>query len=177
MNLSIRPTRPHDAQHLPAIEQSAGELFLTIPELAWIADGDNITSERHLEFIAGGACWVAEINSRSVVAFLAAQRAGAALHIWELSVLLDHQRVGIGRALIQQAVDFARVQGLNAVTLSTFRDVPWNEPMYRRFGFKTLDLADCDERLRNVLENEIAGGLPGARRCAMRLHLAQAGAL
>lgn len=175
MTYLIRSTRPEDAPQLPAIEQSAGELFRTIPDLAWIADDGNIAPERHLELIAGGACWVAETEGGALVAFLAAQCVGDALHIWELSVLQDHQRRGTGRALIERAVGFGREQGLSSVTLSTFRDVPWNEPMYRRLGFVTLEPAECDERLRGILANEIAAGLPGERRSAMFMRLAEAG--
>ncbi|WP_421853179.1 GNAT family N-acetyltransferase [Novosphingobium sp.] len=172
MTISIRPTVPADAPLLPAIEQSAGELFRTVPELAWIADGDNIPPQRHLELIAGGACWVAQTQGGSLAGFLAAEQAGDVLHIWELAVLQDQQRKGIGRALMAEAIAFAREQDLRALTLSTFRGVAWNEPMYLRLGFTVLSPEDCDERLLGVLRNEIAAGLPGERRCAMRMHLA-----
>jgi GNAT superfamily N-acetyltransferase len=176
MMISIRPTLPTGAPLLPAIEQSAGELFRTIPELAWIADGDNIPPQRHLELIADGACWVAEAEDGSLAGLLAAQLAGDALHIWELSVRKGQQRKGIGRALVTQAAAFARKKGLQAVTLSTFVGVAWNEPMYRRLGFMALAPEDCDERLQDILRNELAAGLPGERRCAMRMQLARANA-
>lgn len=172
MTFTIRPTLPADAPLLPAIEQSAGELFRVVPDLAWIADGDNVPPQRHLELIAGGACWVAEAQDGTLAGFLAAQITGDALHLWELSVRQDRQRMGIGRALLAKAAAFAREQGVGAITLTTFRSVPWNEPMYRRRGYTVLAHEDCDERLRAVLRAEIAAGLPGERRCAMRLHLA-----
>ncbi|MBW8907503.1 MAG: hypothetical protein JF620_00445, partial [Mesorhizobium sp.] len=52
---TIRPARPDDAEALPAIEQSAGLAFRAIPELAWLADGDNASPEQHRALIAGGA--------------------------------------------------------------------------------------------------------------------------
>lgn len=161
-----------DTPNLPTIEQSAGELFRTIPELEWIADGEDLAPERHRELLKGGACWVAETKDGLLVAFLSAETAGDALHIWELSVLRDCQNRGIGRALLSEAVGYARAHRLCAVTLSTFRDVPWNEPMYRRLGFATVERPDCDERLAEILDREIAAGLPGERRCAMRLAIA-----
>lgn len=171
MTFRIRLTVPADAPLLPAIEQSAGELFRSLPDLAWIADGDDIAPQRHLELIAGGACWVAKAQDGALVGFLAAQPAARALHLWELSVRQDHQQRGIGRALVATAFTFAREQGLDAITLSTFRDVPWNEPFYRSLGFKTLGPCECDDRLNDILRHEIAAGLPGERRCAMRLDL------
>lgn len=169
MNFHIRSTRPEDTPNLPAIEQSAGELFRTIPELAWIADGDNLSAQRHLELLAGGACWVAETGEDMLAAFLSAEVTEDALHIWELSVLREHHRKGIGRALMAQAIMFAGEQDISCVTLTTFRGVPWNEPMYKRFGFRTLSPGECDQRLEAILDREIVAGLPAERRCAMRL--------
>ena len=53
--ITVRPARAEDAEALPQIEQSAGESFLAIPELAWLADGDNISAERHRVLIADGS--------------------------------------------------------------------------------------------------------------------------
>lgn len=171
MSFDIRPSRVADAPHLPAIERSAGYLFRTIPDLAWLADGDDIPVERHLEWIAAGTSWVAETDNYCLVGFLCAEVAGDVLHIWELSVDLDHQRQGIGQALIAETVAFARRRRFASVTLTTFREVPWNEPAYQRMGFVTLGTDQLDERLTMILGKEIASGLPPERRCAMRLLL------
>lgn len=171
MSYHIRFMTIQDTLNLPAIEQSAGELFRVIPDLAWIADGENLPPERHQELLAGGACWVAENADGAVVAFLSAELIDEALHIWELSVLRENQNSGIGRALIAAAIGLARDKRLHSVTLSTFRNVPWNEPMYRRLGFETKQRSECNPRLIGILDNEIAAGLPGERRCAMCLHI------
>ena len=34
---------------------------------------------------------------------------------------------------------WARSHGYGAVTLTTYRDVPWNAPFYERLGFSVLD--------------------------------------
>lgn len=177
MSYFIRPMTIQDTPDLPTIEQSAGELFRTIPELAWIADDGNLSVERHQELLTVGACWVAVNKQGALIAFLSAQTAGDALHIWELSVLRDYQNRGIGRALISEAIDFARETRLCSITLSTFREVPWNGPMYRRLGFETVGRSDCDERLAEILDREIAAGLPGERRCAMRLSIIKTDAI
>jgi hypothetical protein len=44
----IRLAEIRDAELLPGIERSAGERFRLIPELAWIADGDDLPVEHHL---------------------------------------------------------------------------------------------------------------------------------
>lgn len=167
----IRLACEGDAVALPAIERSAGELFRAIADLAWVADDDDQSVERHRDLIGKGACRVAVDGSDRPVAFLSAEILGDELHIWEFAVRRDRQGRGIGRALLEEAVADARARGLAALTLTTFRDVAWNQPFYARLGFRTLDAADIGERLGNVLRREAEHGLPEARRCAMRLSL------
>lgn len=174
MTIWIRPMRPGDAPYLPDIEQSAGERFRDIADLAWVADGDNLPEARHLELVAGGACWVAEAEGGKLVAFLSTEQTGDCLHIWELAVAYDRQSQGIGRALMARAIDYAKARRLAAITLSTFRDVPWNDAMYRRMGFSTLAPDELGLRLAAILDREVASGLPPERRCAMRLSLDRA---
>ncbi|WP_339525569.1 GNAT family N-acetyltransferase [Pseudomonas sp. EL_65y_Pfl2_R96] len=96
---------------------------------------------------------------------------GMELHIHELSVRQQFQGQGAGRKLLLTALEHADKRKLHSLTLTTFRDLPWNEPFYRRFGFETLSPAEIGPRLTSVLNNEINHGLPGERRCAMRLKL------
>jgi GNAT superfamily N-acetyltransferase len=105
-----------------------------------------------------------------VVGFLAASVAGGALHIDEVDVSLGHQGHGLGRQLLTAALAHARGQGLREVTLTTFRDIPWNAPFYRSLGF--VEVAwDRDARLASLRAKEEAMGLELARRCAMALPL------
>ena len=54
------------------------------------------------------------------------------LHLHQLAVHPDHQRRGLGTALL--AAVFGRAAG-RAVTLTTFRHIPWNGPWYADRGF------------------------------------------
>ncbi|CAM4250718.1 GNAT family N-acetyltransferase [Kerstersia similis] len=165
---------PADATMLPelqAIERSAAQAFLQVPDLGWLAESDPMPAERHLEFIRLGTEWVAQDGSGQTSGFLCAEPVGQALHIWELSVGLGHQGQGLGRALLQHAIQYARAHGLREVTLTTFRDVPWNAPFYARLGFQVLPAKPQDDRLAGILQDEIAHGLPAGRRCAMQLAL------
>ncbi len=159
-----------DAALLPAIEQSASLRFREAPGLEWIADDDNTPAEAYPTFIAAATVWVAE-EAGAPAGFLAASAEGGALHVLELAVLHEAQGLGIGRALMATAVAKAHALGLMALTLTTFRDVDWNEAFYERLGFRTLVEAELDERLAGYLAHEIERGLPGERRCAMRLEL------
>ncbi|WP_415768888.1 GNAT family N-acetyltransferase [Pseudomonas sp. LB3P38] len=103
--------------------------------------------------------------------FVSAVEVDNELHIQELSVRQHFQGRGAGRKLLLTAVAHARDRALYGLTLTTFRDLPWNEPFYQRMGFETLSPAQLDLRLATVLSDEVAHGLPGESRCAMRLSL------
>ena len=136
--------------------------------MEWIADDDTQSEEQHRYLIANGVVFVAELQSYGIIAFLNAEETPDALHIWQIAVHRDHQRRGIGQKLIEAAQQFAADHGINALTLTTFKEVPWNEPYYQRLGFITLDWEAIGPRLRSVLNAERQAGLPAAQRCAMR---------
>jgi len=167
----IRLARPSEANLLPAIERSAGQLFRTLPDLAWIADDRVAEPEDYAELIALGLVWVAVDDDDRPVGMVAAETEEASLHIHELDVGAPDQGRGLGRALLTVALEAARQRGLADLTLTTFRDVAWNAPFYERFGFRILEPHDTPPRLTGKLEAEIARGLPADRRCAMRLSL------
>jgi hypothetical protein len=56
--------------------------------------------------------------------------------------------------------------------LSTFRDVPWNAPYYRRLGFADIDIAELDAALIERRNAHIARGLDESKRVFMRRDLA-----
>ena len=167
----VRKADDHDAALLPHVERSAGEAFRAIPDLAWIADDDVQSLEAHRRSLRAGCSWVIVDDYDRPFGFLSAERFDTDLHIGTLAVEQEQQGRGAGRALIETAIAFAREQGLGAVTLTTFRAVPWNEPLYARFGFVTLAPEEMSPRLFQILSREKANGLPGDRRCAMRLDL------
>lgn len=168
LNITVRPTRPGDVTALPAIERAAGKRFRDYPELAWLAEGDVISAEQHLDYAERGLSWLALANDQPV-GFILAELHASSLFIVELSVHLDWQGKGIGRRLIACVADQARKRGLASLTLTTFRDVPWNAPFYARLGFEMI--TTLTPELREKREEETAHGLAYDARCAMRLPL------
>ena len=135
MSFVVRRARQNDAAALPAIERSAAELFRTDPTLAWLADTDVASAAQHRHAIDNAHVWVAETTSAQLAGFIRALDFDNLLHIEELSVSLAFQGLGVGRRLVLTAIEHARHEQLRAVTLTTFRDVPWNAPFYQRMGF------------------------------------------
>ncbi|HFE3556699.1 TPA: GNAT family N-acetyltransferase [Enterobacter hormaechei] len=168
MNMTIRPTTRDDVTALPAIERAAGQRFRDVPELAWLADGEAISVEDHLGYAARGSSWLALADDRPV-GFILTEAHSSSLFIVELSVHQDWQGRGLGRQLIARAAAHARSLGLNSLTLTTFRDVPWNAPFYARLGFEMM--TTLTPELRQKREEEAAHGLAYGSRCAMRLPL------
>ena len=164
--ITIRIATEEDAELLPKIERSSGEAFRQIEHLAWIADDEVQSVERHLSLIRQGSSWVAHSATQGIAGFLSAERHGRSLHVWQMAVHADWQKQGIGRKLIGAAVRWSLAQDITALTLTTFRNVPWNEPFYRSCGFRVIE-TDVPVSLQNILDAEAAAGLPREQRCAM----------
>lgn len=124
--------------------------------------------ETHMKYVRSETSWVAEVNQQ-VVGFLCAEVVMRDLHVWEMAVRRDRQGQGLGRQLMNTAIDYASRNRLSFVTLTTFREVPWNEPFYRSLGFEVIDAESMEPRLKQLLHNELQHGFPRELRCAMRL--------
>lgn len=163
---TIRPATKVDAIALREIERSSGETFRQIPELSWIADDIVTSPERHEMLIRQGTVWIADDDQNITAGFLTAELYEDVLHIWQMSVRSDQQRKGIGRDLIRAAELWARSRHLTALTLTTFRDVPWNAPFYQSCGFEVVDPLSYP-MLMAKLEAERRSGLLIEQRCGM----------
>ena len=98
------------------------------------------------------------------------------LHVEQVSVHPDAAGHGLGRSLIEWAAAEAAARGISALTLTTFRDVPWNAPYYaRNCGFRIVDDAACGPGLQAIREHEVAHGLDRWPRVCMRRDLAPRG--
>ena len=169
----IRGGQPHELPALAELERRAGARFESIPGLADLPEV-LAPPEALAAAIARGQLWVAAtVADATLVGFAYADVVDGAVHLEELDVLPEWGRHGIGRTLVETVVDDARRRGLPAVTLTTFRDVPWNAPYYARLGFTTVDLGELGPGLRALWTHEEARGLPPALRVVMRRPVAR----
>ena len=135
--------------------------------MAWIASHGATSVAEHLRFIESGMSLVAEENG-VLVGFIVGRDYEKDLYIAELAVARAHQRRGHGRDLMAAAIAHAGAAGKRAVTLTTFRTVPWNGPYYASLGF--VEVAPvAGSYLFGAIADEEARGLPD--RCAMKLAL------
>jgi GNAT superfamily N-acetyltransferase len=124
--------------------------------------------EAYRPHLLAGTLWVVDEEDRPI-AFLAARAYGKRLHIDELDVVRRHQGQGLGRQLLNCAIEHARIHNFACLSLTTFRAIPWNAPFYARLGFEEWDPQDAPVLIHNALAKEAAFGLKD--RCAMRLVL------
>jgi GNAT superfamily N-acetyltransferase len=94
-----------------------------------------------------------------------------AAHLEEIDVHPAHGRQGLGRRLVETVCAWAREHHYPAVTLTTFRDIPWNAPFYARLGFRILDKDEWTPGLRAISAEEAQTGLDPAQRVCMRRDL------
>jgi GNAT superfamily N-acetyltransferase len=166
----VRPAARADLPALAAVERAAQALFAHagMPELA---DAPVLSLAEVEQYAADGFVAVAEHPRDGIVGFVVVRPLGGAAHVQELDVHPDHGRQGLGRALLDRALAWARAAGYRTVTLSTFRDVPWNAPFYARVGFRETAPGEASPELRALRAREPGWGLDIARRGLMTLAL------
>lgn len=111
----------------------------------------------------------------SLVAYLLSEPVDGVEHVEQVSVHPRAARRRIGEALIEHAADRAREAGSEALTLTTYKDVPWNAPYYARIGFRVLAEAELTPGLRKIRAHEAELGLDRWPRVAMRRDLSPGG--
>ena len=164
---TIRRARPDDLAVLPSIERAAAAQFRITPYPA-MADADLTSVQIDL---AHEQVWVVADPRDRPIGFAIVHLLDTSAHLHEIDIHPRHARQGLGRRLIMVIAEWARERGATALTLTTFRDVPWNGHYYARLGFRTLDLSTLTPTLQRVRQAEADAGLPMANRICMQLDL------
>ncbi|AXY53321.1 GNAT family N-acetyltransferase [Rhodococcus ruber] len=163
----IRPATAADLPLLQDIERAAGRA-LTELGMDAVADDAPPTLAELREYVTAGRVWVGTDGDDRPVAYLLAEIVDGTAHVAQVSVYPEHARRGLGRVLIDHLATWARVRALPALTLTTFVDVPWNGPYYRRLGFEFVRDDDLGPGLRRIRREEAARGLDRWPRAVMR---------
>lgn len=166
----IRRATETELPLLQAIERAAGEQFAELG-MTFVSEDAPPTVAELRRYLAAGSVWVSFDDSGTPVAYLTAEPVDDALHIEQVSVHPAHSRHGIGRELLDHAAGWARDHGYPALTLTTFREVPWNAPYYERLGFRILTDDELTPGLRGIRSRETELGLDQRPRVAMRREL------
>jgi GNAT superfamily N-acetyltransferase len=166
MSYTIHPGRLSDLPFLPAIELAAARLLQGhAPESVL---QETTSQEDLIQAQRRGMLWVARSNDTPVGFAHVTLVEPCAAHLEEIDVHPVHGRRGLGRRLVLAVCSWAEDAGYNSVTLTTFRDLPWNMPFYARLGFKAIPPQDLSPALLSIVQSETRRGLDPARRIAMR---------
>jgi GNAT superfamily N-acetyltransferase len=165
--LQIRPARREELEALQAIERDACRAYADIGMHEIAVDPPASVEELEAFRIAGNA-WVAADTTDRSIAYLLSLPVDGCAHIEQVSVASSHAGLGVGAALIDHLAATSAANGISALTLTAFRDVPWNAPYYLRLGFVVIEPVDFGPELRELVEHE-AASIPGdSPRIAMR---------
>jgi GNAT superfamily N-acetyltransferase len=168
MSFSLRPARASDAVALQDIESSTDDQFREIG-LHEVADDPPDSVEELVACADAGRAWVAIDEDKQPIGYLLVDSVDGAAHIDQVTVRPNWQGRGVGRALIDHSINWARQRGLTSVTLTTFSEVPWNQPLYEHLGFGVLEDDEIGPGLRQIQRDEADKGFSAAGRVAMRL--------
>ncbi|MFL5913300.1 MAG: GNAT family N-acetyltransferase [Gaiellaceae bacterium] len=163
----IRAARLDELDLLVEIERAAGEAFRSLG-MDIVADDDPGSVEELAPYVEGGRVFVAVDAEDRPVGYLLLDVVDGAAHVEQVSVHPDHARRGIGRALIGRAEMWAQDNGVQALTLTAYVNVPWNGPYYERIGFRYLATEEETPGLRAIRCDERASGLDAWPRACMR---------
>jgi len=170
LDYEIAFARLEDISYLSSIERAAAKLLKgQVP--------DSILNEamRPAEFrnaLENNRLWVARKN-HVPVGFAHAEMLGPTeAHLQELDVRPDHTRRGVGNRLVAAVCTWASQQHLS-LSLTTFRDVPFNMPFCIRLGFEVVPVTELGSALHTIIQEETRRGLDPERRVAMRYRVSE----
>jgi GNAT superfamily N-acetyltransferase len=160
----IRAARPTDYRKLSDIERRAGELFRDagLPE---IADHEPYDAD---ELASAPALFVATDDDGEPVGYAMVELVDGHAHLGQMSVLPEHGHQGIGTQLLDAVAGWAKGRGHTEITLTTFRDVPFNAPLYAKRGYEVVPEDSWTDAVRELVAHEATLGLDPATRVVMR---------
>jgi GNAT superfamily N-acetyltransferase len=164
--IRIRLASPDDVPKVAPLEQAAAEVFRTIGMDA-VADDPPIANSVLLQAVEDRRLWVA-VEYGVLKAYLLGEFLPRSLHIDQVTVHPDAARRGLGALMIESVSADPRSKRLGLLTLTSFKDVPWNAPYYRRIGFVDIDEPDWPEGVAEKVAAEREQGLDAWPRVVMQ---------
>jgi GNAT superfamily N-acetyltransferase len=162
----IRAGRVEEIARIREIERAAGAAFRDIG-MDEIAADSPMSDEAIGAYLAGDRALVAVADRDVLAGYLLLDTVDDAGHVEQVSVDPAYRGKRIGQQLIEAAAAWAREQGHQRLTLTTFVDVPWNAPYYERLGFRRIPDGELSAGLRGIRRHEAELGLDRWPRTAM----------
>lgn len=161
----LRDARPEDIETVRAIERASARRFIGLMDE--LVEDEPTPAPVLTARLAAGGLLTASFD-HTLAAFVMFRPVEDSLYIEQIDVLPEFAGQRIGAQLLNAVADKAQAQGLRALTLSTFRDVPWNAPWYRRLGFIDIGDDQLTPGLLEIRQEHLARGLDESARTFMR---------
>lgn len=158
----FRPALLEEIETIRALERASAQRFVGLMD-ALAADEPSPASILAIRIADGGL--VVAVEDEAVVGFAMFRRVESRAYVEQLDVLPAFAGRGIGAALLDEVSRQARAAGLEGLSLSTFREVPWNAPYYRRLGF--VEVTALTLGMAAIREEHLARGLDEDARVFM----------
>ena len=164
---TIRRARHADIPLLGPVERSAAELFRTA-NLDFLLDSPTLDQSFLAAMADSNHLWVAVDGMDEPIGFVGGENIEGNFHLVEISVAQTFQGKGVGKILMGQMTEEIKREGYKAITLTTYRDLPWNGRWYTRMGFLEVPLVEMGPEYWKIWQIEERHGFDMASRCLMK---------
>ncbi|MFD6953356.1 acetyltransferase [Nocardiopsis sp. TSRI0078] len=154
--------RPEDTSHLVEVSLAADTVFAGAGVVLPPDDPGEMLAHAERVLVADDP-----VAGAPVVGLAATVTVDGRPHLEQLAVHPDHGRRGVGGALLEAVCAEAAAAGHTSLTLTTFRDLPWNGPWYADRGFAVLPRLEWGPGLEGVWEAEERAGIRVLPRVVM----------
>ena len=163
--VTIRTATTGEVAALPGMQVDAGQVFRDLG-MAMVADGPKPEVAEFARAQQRGRLLVALVGT-DIIGFVRLEVLDGALHIEQVTVAPGYGGQGTGRRLMVAAEALAREEGYARMTLTTFRDVPFNGPFYESLGWQAVPTSALTRGLAAARQDEVDAGLDAWPRQAM----------
>ncbi len=168
MGYGVRFARPDELDALPAIEIAADIRFQATAHADLVASYPTTEIADFAEAQDRWSLWVAAGEGDRPVGFALNRTVGTSdLYVAQLSVHPAHAGNRLAARLLDRLAGYCGPRGLRRLTLTTFRDIPWNAPYYAQLGFRELTDLTGEPFLGRQISEQIQAGFSPASRVAM----------
>lgn len=125
----VRLAHKADLPLLPAIERAADKAFEEIG-MTGLPGGATVKELENASYIF--------VIGDPITGFTRIDDIDGHAHLEQISVDRQHANRGLGSELLEETCRQASHLGYSAISLITFKNVPWNQPFYAKHGFVVL---------------------------------------
>jgi len=158
----LRDARLGEIAEVRALERASAQRFFGLMDA--LAEDEPTPAEVLTARIEAGGLLVA-VEGATIAGFVMFRSVETYAYVEQLDVLPAFAGRRIGAALLDAVAERAKTEGLAGLSLSTFREVPWNAPYYRRLGF--VEVETLTPGLLAIRVKHLARGLDEAARVFM----------